>query len=118
MGRMTQAHDWLQDWNIVILRYFNPVGSHDSGLVGEDPKGIPNNLAPYISQVAVGVRKELSVYGSDYDTPDGTGTQSLRVSLLHLPSCSRVVLTGVNCLLQDPCLWYAFTPFGSIRDIW
>lgn len=57
----------------MILRYFNPIGSHPSGTMGEDPKGIPNNLAPYISQVAVGIRSELSVFGDDYDTPDGTG---------------------------------------------
>lgn len=63
-----------QKWNIVILRYFNPVGSHKSGTIGEDPQGIPNNLMPYIAQVAVGRREFLSVYGSDYDTPDGTGT--------------------------------------------
>ncbi|XP_025109717.1 UDP-glucose 4-epimerase-like isoform X3 [Pomacea canaliculata] len=62
-------------WNIVILRYFNPVGSHKSGTIGEDPQGIPNNLMPYIAQVAVGRREFLSVYGSDYDTPDGTGVR-------------------------------------------
>ena len=62
-------------WNIVMLRYFNPVGAHKSGKIGEDPKGIPNNLFPYISQVAVGKLKELSVYGNDYPTPDGTGVR-------------------------------------------
>ena len=56
-----------------MLRYFNPVGAHPSGDIGEDPNGIPNNLMPYISQVAVGRREFLSVYGDDYDTPDGTG---------------------------------------------
>jgi len=60
------------DWNISILRYFNPVGAHPSGEIGEDPMGIPNNLMPYITQVAVGQRDELSVFGGDYDTPDGT----------------------------------------------
>ena len=60
-------------WNVVILRYFNPVGAHKSGKIGEDPKGIPNNLFPYISQVAIGKLKELSIYGNDYPTPDGTG---------------------------------------------
>ncbi|KAK3090607.1 hypothetical protein FSP39_013100 [Pinctada imbricata] len=63
------------DWNIVILRYFNPVGAHESGQIGEDPQGVPNNLMPFISQVAVGKRKELNVYGDDYDTPDGTGVR-------------------------------------------
>jgi len=62
-------------WNIVILRYFNPVGAHKSGLIGEDPNGIPNNLMPYISQVAVGKLKELAVFGNDYDTEDGTGVR-------------------------------------------
>lgn len=62
-------------WNIVILRYFNPVGAHESGMIGEDPNGIPNNLMPYISQVAVGRLKELSVFGSDYPTIDGTGVR-------------------------------------------
>lgn len=62
-------------WNIIILRYFNPVGAHESGLIGEDPNGIPNNLMPFISQVAVGKRKELSVFGNDYPTIDGTGVR-------------------------------------------
>ena len=61
------------EWNVVLLRYFNPIGAHASGLIGEDPSGIPNNLMPYITQVAVGRREKLSVYGNDYDTPDGTG---------------------------------------------
>jgi len=60
-------------WSVAQLRYFNPIGAHKSGLIGEDPKGIPNNLLPYISQVAIGKRKELSVFGGDYPTPDGTG---------------------------------------------
>lgn len=62
-------------WNIAILRYFNPVGAHKSGQIGEDPKNIPNNLMPYISQVAIGKLKKLSVFGGDYDTPDGTGVR-------------------------------------------
>ncbi len=63
------------EWNIVLLRYFNPIGAHSSGLIGEDPNGIPNNLMPYITQVAVGKRAELGVFGNDYDTPDGTGVR-------------------------------------------
>ena len=63
------------EWNVVLLRYFNPIGAHPSGLIGEDPNGIPNNLMPYISQTAVGLRKELGVFGNDYDTPDGTGVR-------------------------------------------
>ncbi len=63
------------NWNIAILRYFNPIGAHSSGKIGEDPNGIPNNLIPYITQVAVGKLKELKVYGNDYNTPDGTGVR-------------------------------------------
>ena len=62
-------------WRMVLLRYFNPVGAHESGLIGEDPQGVPNNLMPYISQVAVGRRDRLNVFGSDYPTPDGTGVR-------------------------------------------
>ena len=62
-------------WNICILRYFNPVGAHESGLIGEEPQGIPNNLMPYVARVAAGTLKELSVFGNDYDTPDGTGVR-------------------------------------------
>ncbi|MBE6982281.1 MAG: UDP-glucose 4-epimerase GalE [Ruminococcaceae bacterium] len=63
------------EWSIVLLRYFNPIGAHESGRIGEDPRGIPNNLMPYITQVAVGRREMLSVYGNDYDTHDGTGVR-------------------------------------------
>nr|CAD7571800.1 unnamed protein product [Timema californicum] len=62
-------------WSVISLRYFNPVGAHESGLIGEDPQGVPNNLMPYIAQVAVGRRPDLKVYGNDYDTPDGTGVR-------------------------------------------
>lgn len=64
-----------KDWNVVLLRYFNPIGAHESGLIGEDPKGIPNNLVPYITQVAVGKLDKLAVFGDDYDTPDGSGVR-------------------------------------------
>ena len=63
------------EWSIVLLRYFNPIGAHASGLIGEDPNGIPNNLLPYVAQVAAGKLKELTVFGDDYDTPDGTGVR-------------------------------------------
>ena len=65
----------LDDWSVSLLRYFNPIGAHPSGLIGEDPRGIPNNLMPYISQVAVGRLDHLNVFGDDYDTPDGTGVR-------------------------------------------
>ena len=63
------------EWNVVLLRYFNPIGAHESGLIGENPNGIPNNLMPYITQTAIGIRQELGVFGDDYDTPDGTGVR-------------------------------------------
>lgn len=63
------------EWNVVLLRYFNPIGAHSSGLIGENPNGIPNNLMPYITQTAIGIRKELGIFGNDYDTPDGTGVR-------------------------------------------
>lgn len=63
------------EWNVVLLRYFNPIGAHQSGMIGENPNGIPNNLMPYITQTAIGIRKELGVFGNDYDTPDGTGVR-------------------------------------------
>ena len=64
-----------KEWNVVLLRYFNPIGAHKSGLIGENPNGIPNNLMPYITQTAIGLREELGVFGNDYDTPDGTGVR-------------------------------------------
>lgn len=66
---------FFQRWSVISLRYFNPVGSHPSGLIGEDPNGIPNNLMPYIAQVAVGRLQHLNVFGNDYDTKDGTGVR-------------------------------------------
>ncbi len=64
-----------KEWNVILLRYFNPIGAHKSGLIGENPNGIPNNLMPYVTQVAIGKRPELGVFGDDYDTPDGTGVR-------------------------------------------
>ena len=72
---LTDLHKADPEWNVVLLRYFNPIGAHESGLIGEDPKGIPNNLLPYIAQVAIGKLECLGVFGDDYDTPDGTGVR-------------------------------------------
>ena len=72
---LKDVHHADPEWNVVLLRYFNPIGAHPSGKIGEDPNGIPNNLMPYITQVAVGKREELGVFGTDYDTPDGTGVR-------------------------------------------
>ena len=72
---LTDVHTSDPEWNVILLRYFNPIGAHPSGMIGEDPKGIPNNLVPYIAQVAIGKLEKLSVFGDDYDTPDGTGVR-------------------------------------------
>ena len=72
---LTDVHTADPAWNVVLLRYFNPIGAHPSGLIGEDPTGIPNNLMPFVCQTAAGIRKELQVFGDDYDTPDGTGVR-------------------------------------------
>ncbi|MNL40432.1 UDP-glucose 4-epimerase [compost metagenome] len=88
-------------WNIALLRYFNPVGAHASGMIGEDPNGIPNNLLPYISQVAIGKLKQLSVFGGDYPTQDGTGVRDyihvLDLADGHLKALQAISQqTGVN----------------------
>jgi len=85
-------------WRVALLRYFNPVGAHSSGLIGEDPNGIPNNLMPYIAQVAVGKLKELSVFGNDYPTPDGTGVRDY----IHVVDLARGHLAALNALHQRP----------------
>ncbi|MCJ8274596.1 MAG: UDP-glucose 4-epimerase GalE [Psychrosphaera sp.] len=72
---LTDLHGADSRWSVALLRYFNPVGAHESGLIGEDPQGTPANIMPFISQVAIGQRSELSVFGGDYDTPDGTGVR-------------------------------------------
>ena len=72
---LTDFHVADPEWNVVLLRYFNPIGAHESGMIGEDPKGIPNNLVPYIAQVAVGKLPCLGVFGNDYPTHDGTGVR-------------------------------------------
>ncbi len=81
-------------WTAVLLRYFNPIGAHESGRIGEDPQGIPNNLMPYIMQVAVGQREQLSVFGDDYDTPDGTGVRDyihvVDLALGHLAAIDKL----------------------------
>jgi len=87
-------------WQIAILRYFNPVGAHESGEIGEDPDGIPNNLFPYISQVAIGKLKELSVFGDDYPTPDGTGVRDY----IHVVDLSRGHLKALEKLQTRPGL--------------
>jgi len=101
MLRDLHAADGL--WNIVLLRYFNPVGAHSSGRIGEDPNGIPNNLLPFVSQVAVGKLKELSVYGNDYPTPDGTGVRDY----IHVVDLVIGHLRALDILEKNPgCVTY------------
>ena len=88
------------EWNVILLRYFNPVGAHESGRIGEDPKGIPNNLMPYISQVAVGKLEKLGVFGDDYDTPDGTGVRDY----IHVVDLAVGHVKAVDYLAKNPGL--------------
>jgi len=87
-------------WNIALLRYFNPVGAHESGLIGEDPQGIPNNLVPYISKVAAGTLEKVSVFGGDYPTPDGTGVRDY----IHVMDLAEGHLAALKKLTSDPGL--------------
>lgn len=98
-------------WSIALLRYFNPVGAHQSGQIGEDPQGIPNNLMPYITQVAVGRREKLSIYGSDYDTIDGTGIRDY----IHVVDLANAHLCALNNRLnsQGCRAWNIGTGQGS-----
>ena len=84
------------EWSVVLLRYFNPVGAHGSGRIGEAPNGIPNNLMPYISQTAVGKRERLNVFGNDYDTPDGTGVRDY----IHVVDLARGHVRALDYLMQ------------------
>ena len=88
-----------KEWTVVLLRYFNPVGAHESGLIGEDPKGIPNNLTPYIAKVAIGELKEVGVFGNDYPTHDGTGVRDyihvVDLAKGHVASIEKTVNSGV-----------------------
>lgn len=89
-----------ENFNVALLRYFNPIGAHESGLIGEDPKGIPNNLLPYVSQVAVGKLKQLSVFGDDYPTKDGTGVRDY----IHVVDLAAGHIKAIEKLTQNPGL--------------
>ncbi len=89
---LTDVYKSDNEWKIVLLRYFNPVGAHESGLIGEDPKGIPNNLTPYIAKVAIGELKEVGVFGDDYDTPDGTGVRDY----IHVVDLAKGHVAAIN----------------------
>ena len=88
------------DWNVILLRYFNPVGAHKSGRIGEDPKGIPKNVMPYISQVAVGKLEKLGVFGNDYNTPDGTGVRDY----IHVVDLAIGHVKAINYIFTNPGL--------------
>ena len=97
---MTDVQKANPDMNVILLRYFNPVGAHESGRIGEDPKGIPNNLMPYISQVAVGKLEKLGVFGDDYDTPDGTGVRDY----IHVVDLAKGHVKAINYIFSNPGL--------------
>ena len=87
-----------KEWSVVLLRYFNPIGAHESGMIGEDPRGIPNNLMPYITQVAIGRREKLSIYGNDYPTPDGTGVRDY----IHVVDLAKGHVAAVKYVVGHP----------------
>ena len=95
---MTDLHVGDPEWNVMLLRYFNPIGAHESGKIGEDPKGIPNNLVPYIAQVAVGKLDSLGVFGDDYDTPDGTGVRDY----IHVTDLAIGHVKAIERMKVDP----------------
>lgn len=95
---LRDLHTADEDWNIALLRYFNPVGAHESGIIGEDPNDIPNNLMPYITQVAVGKLEQLSVFGDDYPTEDGTGVRDY----IHVVDLAIGHLKALDKLTSDP----------------
>lgn len=97
---MTDVQKANPDMNVILLRYFNPVGAHESGRIGEDPKGIPNNLMPYISQVAVGKLEKLGVFGDDYDTPDGTGVRDY----IHVVDLAKGHVKAIDYIFSNPGL--------------
>lgn len=96
---LTDVYNADKEWSVVLLRYFNPVGAHESGLIGEDPKGIPNNLTPFIAKVAIGELKEVGVFGNDYPTPDGTGVRDyihvVDLAKGHVAAIDKICRSGV-----------------------
>ena len=95
---LTDIHTSDKEWNVILLRYFNPIGAHKSGMIGEDPKGIPNNLVPYVAQVAVGKRECLGVFGNDYDTVDGTGVRDY----IHVVDLAAGHVKAIEKLKENP----------------
>lgn len=100
-------------WNIFILRYFNPIGAHASGRMGEDPQGIPNNLMPFIAQVCVGRREKLSVFGDDYDTPDGTGVRDY----IHVVDLAKGHVAALDKLYSDESVGCEAVNLGTGKGV-
>lgn len=94
---LTDVHEADGGLNVCLLRYFNPIGAHESGLIGEDPEGIPNNLVPYIAQTAIGKREAIHIFGNDYDTPDGTGVRDY----IHVVDLARAHVCAATKLYKD-----------------
>ncbi|MBQ3785932.1 MAG: UDP-glucose 4-epimerase GalE [Lachnospiraceae bacterium] len=95
---LSDFHTADKEWNVILLRYFNPIGAHESGMIGEDPKGIPNNLLPYVAQVAVGRRDAVHVFGDDYDTPDGTGVRDY----IHVVDLAIGHVKAIDKIKENP----------------
>ncbi len=95
---LTDLHTSDNEWNVILLRYFNPIGAHKSGKIGEDPKGIPNNLLPYVAQVAIGKLPKLGVFGDDYDTPDGTGVRDY----IHVVDLALGHVRAIDKIKENP----------------
>jgi UDP-glucose 4-epimerase len=107
------------DWRIGTLRYFNPVGAHESGLVGEDPLGVPNNLLPFVAQVAIGRRDKVTIWGNDYETPDGTGIRDfihfVDLASGHLSALRHLTRPGVLTVLEQATAAAFWRSFGHSR---
>lgn len=113
---LADIHKADPEWNVVLLRYFNPIGAHKSGRIGENPNGIPNNLMPYITQVAVGKRERLGVFGDDYDTPDGTGVRDY----IHVVDLARGHVKALKKIEEKAglCIYNLGTGQGySVLDV-
>jgi len=110
---LRDCHAADPSWNTLILRYFNPIGAHPSGEIGEDPQGIPNNLMPFIAQVCVGRRDKLSVFGDDYDTPDGTGVRDY----IHVVDLARGHVAALETLYSTPDLGCRAVNLGTGKGV-
>ncbi len=95
---LSDLHTADEEWNVILLRYFNPIGAHKSGMIGEDPKGIPNNLLPYVAQVAIGKLECVGVFGNDYDTPDGTGVRDY----IHVVDLALGHVKAIDKIKENP----------------